>query len=975
MTPSTVVDHLGDIQAHIIRSARPAAARYYFLGIRKADVFTDWLQQPLLQSLLRSEQDIRELRQGKRPAPEQPCFINIAFTFSGLQRLGLPQTMLEQFSPAFREGMATRAQFIGDYGGDAPEHWQDYYGSAHVHVLVALHYLPWLKADFEMPRQWQDDDMLAHDASLQSLWQRLAMPEAGARILMEENAHVIRDNGQVKEHFGFTDGISQPYIDDGMEVRRGVGGGKKRSADGPWLPLAPGEFLLGYQDELHQINQPDDHNKWLPDATDPSVAAFQRLTRNGSFLVHRKLEQDVAAFRYLLNNDSEHLGAKLMGRDQIGRPLTSPSATVMSNDFDYQDDPHGQGCPLACHMRRANPRLTLADGEDEGTQRVDQHRLIRRGMPYGAYIPPSADAAHAPAQPRGMHFFCYNSRIDSQFEFVQKNWLNQCDFMGFPSSMVDPIVGNRARDGLGQFCFNQDELPRFGLQQYVHLKGGEYFFSPGLNGLRLLLGLRQMRDPFWRPRQRIEEFDARNSDPFDVERYVDAAQLIAGKRFVKLWVEQGEDTRVPFYYFAHPQDLDAILNQPSLFTTAQYRQRIMTLTGADMMLSQTDTPQRQQQKQQTRQALAPAQFEQQLRGALEPELAAIRDRFMTTGQLDLVEGLARRLPLALVKHGFGIAAPERPADGIYSRAQIAHFFDRTDFAALPGDWQKNYSRYGFSTSADDTLLFWLRMLFLQVFSNVYSVPHIAELAQAAAQEFIPVLDARISQMISDDRPDGLLNQLIQMHRHTFGRSGRALVVAARQSVLELAVGSTDTTTKGIASVVSTLLQFGEDLPSAVMNLASRAGQSQLLPLLQQWQQNPAATGDQQNQIDSALEQLALLCLYQNPVAPLVPRYCLHGATYTTSGGEILNIEAGAVICLLPQITLRAQLQDGVTPNGKYLFMDGTVHGCLGKRIALLEIREALKLLLSLPRVRPAAGQSGIMQEKYRLPASMMLRCG
>lgn len=122
----------------------------------------------------------------------------------------------------------------------------------------------------------------------------------------------------------------------------------------------------------------------------------------------------------------------------------------------------------------------------------------------------------------------------------------------------------------------------------------------------------------------------------------------------------------------------------------------------------------------------------------------------------------------------------------------------------------------------------------------------------------------------------------------------------------------------------------------------------------------------ERQINALLEQVAVLCLYQNPVAPLLLRYCLNGATYTTSVGEILNIEDGAVVCLVPQVTLAVELNDLLFgnsstlretfpfTNGRFLFMGDTTHACMGRQIALFEIREALKLLLSLPAVRPAA---------------------
>lgn len=65
--PPACVVHLNDIQTHLIRGAKPAAARYYFLGIQDVTAFLGFMQQPLLQSLLLSEQDIRALKKGFRP--------------------------------------------------------------------------------------------------------------------------------------------------------------------------------------------------------------------------------------------------------------------------------------------------------------------------------------------------------------------------------------------------------------------------------------------------------------------------------------------------------------------------------------------------------------------------------------------------------------------------------------------------------------------------------------------------------------------------------------------------------------------------------------------------------------------------------------------------------------------------------------------------------------------------------------------
>lgn len=979
MTPVKNQLQVDDIQAHLIRSARPAAARYFFLTITDPMVFSRFITSRAFGQLLLSDSDIH-LKQGAHL--HNPCFINIAFSFSGLVRLGLPADVLSQFSPAFKAGMAERASFIGDQWQDSPYKWEGFYGSRHVHALLAVNYMPWLAEDFVVPEQWSEEEQQRHFACLDECVGQLQQAQEfpGSQCLCVEQAHVIRHQFQVKEHFGFADGVSQPRIYDGMPGS-GVAG-KKVTNDGPWEPLAAGEFVMGYYDELGLKNQQEQGdgrlNPVLPPARDAVTAAFNRLTMNGSFLVYRKLEQDVVAFRTTCASDPG-LDEKLVGRKLDGTPLINGKPAPKENDFDFADDPHGEQCPFASHVRRVNPRLTLNAELDNGTALVDQHRIIRRGMAYGPFIEPGACVDSVSAEPRGLHFFCYNTRIDSQFEFIQKNWINNCDFMHMTGPILDPIVGCRSDQDAGQFTLSRKQEPKFGLKQYVHLKGGEYFFTPGRKALGLIAGLAQPLNPFQMAKQHIEPFDSDNGDPLDVRRYVDAAQLMGGKRFVKLWVKAGTQ-QTPYYYFAHPDDVVSILGQPSLFTNDLYAKRIYRLTGGEMLLSRADTADRQQLKQQSWKRLQPQGYAARLKAVLRPALDDVVSEFTRTGMLDLVEGLARRLPLAVLNGYYGVSSPQGDPGQLLSKTQLAHFYDRTDFNDLPRVWQQRYADYGFSSTPDQTLMFWVRMLFLEVFLNQYNVDFISRLAKNATAELIPHLEQQILLRINAGNESSaesytLMQGLISMYKQDYGLSGDALVKAVGQSLLEVMVGSTDTTAKGITMVVKTLLDLGKDLVGGLKFLIrdNKPG----VALLTQWlgakDQQRAALEDL---VDTTLNQVIVTCLRINPVAPLLPRYCTNGATYTTSVGEVLNIEAGAVVCLVPQVTLGSHLHMKVSPeHERFIFMDDTPHACMGHQIAMLEIREALKLLLRLPQVRPAAGVAGIMTEKYRMPASMMLRCG
>ena len=187
---------------------------------------------------------------------------------------------------------------------------------------------------------------------------------------------------------------------------------------GHWRPIRAGEFILGY---------PDEENV-LPDAPTPD-----QLATNGSFLVYRKLHQDVAAFRaqlaqaaQLYPGGEELLAAKIVGRWRDGTPIDlspeHPDPAIVAdgdrnNAFSYGTDGDGLRCPVGAHVRRANPRDSLPF---EG-KLVNRHRLIRRGIPYGDPLPEGADDD---GQDRGVIFMCLQASIARQFEFIQGQWLN-----------------------------------------------------------------------------------------------------------------------------------------------------------------------------------------------------------------------------------------------------------------------------------------------------------------------------------------------------------------------------------------------------------------------------------------------------------------------------------------------------------------------------------------------------------------------
>lgn len=379
---------------------------------------------------------------------DKQAWVSVGLTFQGLKALGVPQDSLDSFPQEFQQGMAARAERLGDVGESAPEHWESPLGTQDVHVALAA-----LSPDAERLEVVMERARATYRElpGIEAIWRQDVYALAGERT-----------------SFGFKDSLSNPAVEGS-----GIPGTNPQEA-----PVKAGEFLLGYRDEMGELAP-------LPQ---PEV-----LGRNGTYLVFRKLHTRVAAFRQYLRarsssqSEEELLAAKIVGRWPSGAPLAlAPDGDdpelgddpVRSNDFLYQaDDPRGLKCPLGAHARRMNPR----DADIIGVPLL--HRLIRRSTSYGPMLPEGVledDGAD-----RGIIFVAAGAHLDRQFEFVKTEWINQGLFFGSPDEK-DPLVG--PNDGSGQFTIPHRPIRRrlTDLPAFVVNRGGEYCFVPGLSSLRWL---------------------------------------------------------------------------------------------------------------------------------------------------------------------------------------------------------------------------------------------------------------------------------------------------------------------------------------------------------------------------------------------------------------------------------------------------------------------------------------------------------
>ncbi|HEX7188614.1 MAG TPA: Dyp-type peroxidase [Actinomycetes bacterium] len=401
-----------------------------------------------------------------RPADDA---VNVALTADGIAALSPGRGIPAGFSEQFASGMTTayRSRLLGDLDDDDPRGWR--WGgptTAPVHVMVLVFA--------------RTEELLADRCG------RLADQAAGHGLSVVDRLETGRLG--LTEPFGFHDGISQPPLE-------GLGSG-----DGRGDPVRAGEFVLGYPNEHDQLTA----RPLLPVADDPrSLLARDHATgladlgRNGSYLVVRQLRQDVEAFWSFTEAAtrtpdgrpdaaaSQQLAAKMMGRWPGGAPLVlaperDDPALAAENDFGYHaTDPRGMACPLGSHVRRANPRDALEPrpGTEQSLAINRRHRLLRRGRSYG-----SAERGGE----TGLYFMCLNANLARQYEFVQHSWLNNPTFNGLYDE-PDPVVGPRRAKGTYFTTPARPVRRRYAdLPQFVHVRGGAYFFLPGIRALRYL---------------------------------------------------------------------------------------------------------------------------------------------------------------------------------------------------------------------------------------------------------------------------------------------------------------------------------------------------------------------------------------------------------------------------------------------------------------------------------------------------------
>jgi Dyp-type peroxidase family len=1029
-----------DIQENIVRSARAQVAAYAFFSITNLQKFRDFVRgrsggpgdpkgdpkapavgadAATLIDLLKSP-DVRILPDRARGKPH--VGFTLAFTWPGLWALQVDPVTLETFPAAFKDGMAARAHLLGDTGDSAPLAWDGWLGHRSVHGLIGILVsagdagrgasAQGAAAPQGPPRLYTSTAALAKRLSRsgdQPPAEIVAIERAtGFRILHLEVGYTPMRQFQGEsyrvEHFGFRDGLSQPFVDLGLTPPPPGGGTPRR--DGTWAPVAPGEIFLGHPDE---------------DGLRAIQPGNPELRANGTYMVFRKLAQDVVGFHHYLEasaRDKEHeklLAAQMFGRWQNGASLVrhphkpkwyGASERHLINDFRFHtEDPHGVKCPVGSHVRRINPR-------DQQLRDVSKrHRILRQSIPYGGEVVERPDDWDG--EERGLLFICFNARIDAQFEFLQREWINGGEIFGQAGLDKCPITG--ANNGALTDAFQVPDTPAAltHIPRLVITRGGDYFFVPSLEALKGLGEGKRFEPQFEdgyvpapvpagegqvtmgvddagirssvnvnRPHVTPNPTMAETPSLFSEQRLALLGQkLLQGEtRVVRLRFGGRRDTQSPSTpafaaFLGRYDDVSAVLRDEGTFAVSHYREHIEEITHGQPMLIglPASDPIRRERMQLLQEALArltqggrnPFAELEALAGEITKTILA---RVLPSGRMDLVRDLALVVPVVIARYFFGLPGPDR-----LSPTAIAAYFARLEITDVPPDWLARLEPAMEHEKPVITVQAWAQAAFREVFLNIVRARELTISSQRTTDEML----AHIDQLMEEEyrKPSGrrhLLAALMEIKRSrpnppaNFDDHVRAILA-------ELLVGGIYTVGKALANVVDLMLGPDRIEPRVGGIYVERNERRDDLPAVLREICATADGATRKRRLDAFVGE----CLRFRPVSPLLFRIC---TSDTTVAGA--PVSRGDLVCALVQAA-NMDPRAFSSPRdfrldrdaGAYIHFGpaGSPHRCLGEQIALAELRSMLQAIARLGDLRRAAGPRGELEELLRLPQSMVVR--
>src|SRR3954471_8819278 len=179
---------LDEIQHFLLARPRALAARYGFLTFRPPAGGRAWLS-----GIIDKVSTGGVVGAG---GSTDSRWVTVAFAWNGLRALGVPEASLATFPEEFRQGMAARAEVLGDTGANHPDHWVGGLASPDLHAIVIL-----------FARDVAERERCVREH------QEYAAQFPGVEALSTLDLEGTPPLDYAHDHFGYRDRMSEPAIE------------------------------------------------------------------------------------------------------------------------------------------------------------------------------------------------------------------------------------------------------------------------------------------------------------------------------------------------------------------------------------------------------------------------------------------------------------------------------------------------------------------------------------------------------------------------------------------------------------------------------------------------------------------------------------------------------------------------------------------------------------------------------------------
>jgi cytochrome P450 len=305
------------------------------------------------------------------------------------------------------------------------------------------------------------------------------------------------------------------------------------------------------------------------------------------------------------------------------------------------------------------------------------------------------------------------------------------------------------------------------------------------------------------------------------------------------------------------------------------------------------------------------------------------------GRIDVVNGLARVVPVRLVAAYFGMPGPNDP-----------------------------------------TMMRWMRDVFHFIFANLTNAPSVLEDALHSSAELRRHMDAQIafrkSTLTKRNQKGVILDRLLAVGDENSSLRANSQVLQIDSSTQANADGNDDVLGRLLALQDSTRPWLDDNavrrnLGGVIVGAVDTTSKFVTLAIDELLRRPKALAGARKAALDGDIEAVrryAWEAVRFNPHHPLQARFCPMDARIAAGQPRSETIPAGSSVYAA---TLSAMFDPVVFTNpgefsanrtAEYLHFGYGMHACLGRYINSVQIPELVAALLRLPNLRRAAGSAG-----------------